>query len=69
LTFWALSNTVSAGTNMKSSLFDNHSIECKAVGTPGSCLGSSGEGFFRLSTSGHREDMIEALERIKKNLK
>jgi len=52
---------------MKSSLFDNRSIECKAVGTPG--FGPSGEGFFRLSAFGHRENVIEAVERIKKNLK
>jgi LL-diaminopimelate aminotransferase len=54
---------------MKSSLFDNHSLECKAAGTPGSGFGTSGEGFFRLSAFGHRENVIEAVERIKKNLK
>jgi len=64
-----LSNTVSAGANMNSSLFDNQSFECKAVGTPGSGFGPSGEGFFRLSAFGHRENVIEAVERIKKNLK
>lgn len=69
MTFWVLSNTVSAGANMKSSLFDNHSTECKAVGPPGPGFGPSGEGFFRLSAFGHRENVIEAVERIKKNLK
>jgi len=54
---------------MKSSLFDKRSIECKAIGTPGSGFGPSGEGFFRLSAFGHRENVIEAVERIKKNLK
>ena len=54
---------------MKSSLFDNHSIACNVVGTPGSGFGPSGEGFFRLSAFGHRENVIEAVERIKKNLK
>jgi len=54
---------------MNSSLFDNQSFECKAVGTPGSGFGPSGEGFFRLSAFGHRENVIEAVERIKKNLK
>jgi LL-diaminopimelate aminotransferase len=49
---------------MKSSLFDNHSIECKAVGTPGS--GPSDKGYFRLSAFGHRENMIEAVERKKR---
>jgi LL-diaminopimelate aminotransferase len=51
-----LSNTVAAGVNMNFSLFDNHSIECNVVGSPGS-------GF------GHRENVMEAVERIKKNLK
>jgi len=54
---------------MKSSLFHNYSIADKAVGTPGSGFGPSGEGFFRLSAFGHRENVIEAVERIKKNLK
>jgi LL-diaminopimelate aminotransferase len=52
---------------MKSSPFDNHGIECNLVGTPG--FGPSGEGFFRLSAFGHRYNVIEAVERIKKNLK
>jgi LL-diaminopimelate aminotransferase len=54
---------------MKSSLFHIRSISGKAVGTPGSGFGPSGEGFFRLSAFGHRENVIEAVERIKKNLK
>jgi LL-diaminopimelate aminotransferase len=54
---------------MKSSLCDNHSIEFKAAGTPGSGFGPSGERYFRLSAFGHRENVIEAVERIKKNLK
>ena len=54
---------------MKTSLFDNHRIECNVVGTPGSGFGPSGEGYFRLSAFGHRENVIEAVERIKKNLK
>jgi len=41
--------------------------ECKAVGTPG--FGPSDEGYFRLSAFGQRENVIEAVERIKKNLK
>jgi len=39
------------------------------VGTPGSGFGPSGKGYFRLSAFGHRENVIEAVERIKKNLK
>jgi len=54
---------------MKSSLFDKRSLPCKAAGTPGSGCGPSGEGFFRLSAFGHRENVIEVVERIKRNLK
>jgi len=32
-------------------------------------FGPSGEGFFRLSAFAHRENVIEVVERIKKNLK
>jgi LL-diaminopimelate aminotransferase len=39
------------------------------VGTSGSGFGLSEEGFFRLSAFGHRENVIEAVEGIKKNLK
>jgi LL-diaminopimelate aminotransferase len=54
---------------LKTSLFDNRCIECKTVGTPGSGFGPNDEGFFRLSAFGHRENVIEAVERIKTNLK
>ena len=33
--------------------------------TPGSGFGSSGEGFVRFSAYGHREDILEALKRLK----
>jgi LL-diaminopimelate aminotransferase len=49
--------------------FDKLLTECHVVGTPGSGFGPSGEGFFRLSAFGHRENVEEAVERIKKNLK
>jgi LL-diaminopimelate aminotransferase len=49
--------------------FDKLLTECNVVGTPGSGFGPSGEGFFRLSAFGHRENVEEAVERIKKNLK
>jgi hypothetical protein len=55
LIFWVLSNTVSAGANMKSSLFDNRNIEYKAVGTPGAGFGHGNKGFFQLSAFGQRE--------------
>lgn len=35
------------------------------VGTPGSGFGPSGEGYFRLTAFGSRENTIEAMERIK----
>jgi LL-diaminopimelate aminotransferase len=54
---------------MKSSLFHIHSIACNVAGTPDSGFGLSGEGYFRLSAFGHRENMIEAVKRIKKNSK
>jgi LL-diaminopimelate aminotransferase len=38
------------------------------VGTPGSGFGPSGEGFYRLSAFGGRENVLEAIDRIKKNL-
>jgi len=46
--------------------FDKLLGECNVVGTPGSGFGPSGEGFFRLSAFGHKENVIEAVERIKK---
>lgn len=49
--------------------FDKLLNECNVVGTPGSGFGPSGEGFFRLSAFGHRENVIEAVERIRQNLK
>lgn len=38
------------------------------VGTPGSGFGKNGEGYFRLTAFGNRENTIEATERIKKLL-
>jgi LL-diaminopimelate aminotransferase len=49
--------------------FDKLLTECNVVGTPGSGFGPSGEGYFRLSAFGHRENVIEAVKRIKRNLK
>jgi len=50
-------------------LFDKFLNECHVVGTPGSGFGPSGEGYFRLSAFGNRDNVIEAVNRIKKNLK
>jgi LL-diaminopimelate aminotransferase len=49
--------------------FDKLLNECNVVGTPGSGFGPSGEGYFRLSAFGNRDNVIEAVARIKKNLK
>ena len=49
--------------------FDKLLGECHVVGTPGSGFGPSGEGFFRLSAFGHREDVEQAVASIKGNLK
>ena len=35
------------------------------VGTPGSGFGKNGEGFFRLTAFGKRENTIEAMKRMK----
>jgi LL-diaminopimelate aminotransferase len=48
--------------------FDRLLAECHVVGTPGSGFGPSGEGFFRLSAFGSRENVEEAVGRIRKNL-
>ena len=48
--------------------FDKLLNECHVVGTPGSGFGPSGEGYFRLSAFGNRENVEEAVARIRKNL-
>jgi LL-diaminopimelate aminotransferase len=49
--------------------FDKILGECHVVGTPGSGFGPSGEGFFRLSAFGHRENIEQAVDSIQQNLK
>jgi len=44
--------------------FDKLLSECHVVGTPGSGFGSCGEGYFRLSAFGLRENVEEAVARI-----
>lgn len=48
-------------------LFDELLNRSAVVGTPGAGFGEMGEGFFRLTSFGSREDTIEAVERIKKS--
>ena len=38
------------------------------VGTPGAGFGPSGEGYFRLTAFGNRENTEKAIERIKTKL-
>jgi LL-diaminopimelate aminotransferase len=49
--------------------FDRLLTGCHVVGTPGSGFGPSGEGFFRLSAFGSRENVTEAVGRIRRNMK
>lgn len=48
--------------------FDKMLEQAHVVGTPGAGFGPSGEGYFRLSAFGFRENVEEALARIKANL-
>jgi LL-diaminopimelate aminotransferase len=45
--------------------FDQLLTECHVVGTPGSGFGPSGEGYFRLSAFGERDNVIEAIKRFR----
>lgn len=49
-------------------LFDQLLNKAHVVGTPGSGFGASGEGYFRLSAFNSRENVNEALERVKNSL-
>lgn len=53
--------------NLKSwDFFDELLQKVQVVGTPGSGFGPAGEGYFRLSAFGKREDVLSAIERIQK---
>ncbi len=45
--------------------FDRLLEGARVVGTPGSGFGPAGEGYFRLSAFGVREQVVEAIERVK----
>lgn len=49
--------------------FDKLMDEAHVVGTPGAGFGSKGEGYFRLSAFGKRENIEKGIDKIKKNLK
>ena len=52
--------------NMSSWEFFDHLLStCQIVCTPGVGFGASGEGYVRFSAFSHREDCLEALERMK----
>lgn len=56
--------------DMKSwDFFDLLLEQANVVGTPGAGFGNNGEGFFRLTAFGNRENTQEAVERIKNLLK
>lgn len=48
--------------------FDYLLVNAQVVGTPGAGFGKNGEGFFRLTAFGSRENTVKALERIEKLL-
>ncbi|MFI3312881.1 MAG: LL-diaminopimelate aminotransferase [Eubacteriales bacterium] len=48
------------------SFFDKLLTEANVVGTPGVGFGSNGEGFFRLTAFGDRDNVIEAMTRFEK---
>ena len=45
--------------------FDKLLNELQIVGTPGVGFGPCGEGYFRLTAFGNRENTVEAINRIK----
>jgi LL-diaminopimelate aminotransferase len=49
--------------------FDFLLKECHVVITPGSGFGPSGEHFIRVSSYGHKENVIKAMNSIKENFK
>lgn len=55
--------------NMSSwEFFDVLLNKCDIVGTPGAGFGKNGEGFFRLTAFGSRDNVLRAMERIRKKL-
>ncbi len=58
---------VKTKNNMKSwEFFDFLLNEANVVGTPGSGFGPSGEGYFRFSAFADRDNVLEAMTRVKK---
>lgn len=63
---WLKTKDTSGNTITSWDFFDLLLSNCNVVGTPGSGFGPAGEGFFRLSAFGSRENVIEAIGRIQK---
>ena len=56
--------------NMKSWEFFDYLLEkAQVVGTPGAGFGKNGEGYFRITSFGSKENTIEAMERFKRLFK
>ncbi len=54
-------------SNMDSwEFFDKLMTDAHVIGTPGAGFGANGEGYFRLTAFGTRENTIKAIDRIKK---
>jgi LL-diaminopimelate aminotransferase len=47
-------------------VFEELLEKCNVVTTPGSGFGPSGQGYIRFSAFGHRENVLEAVERLKR---
>lgn len=48
--------------------FDQLLTQCQVIATPGSGFGAAGDRYIRVSAFGHRENIVEAVDLIKKNL-
>ena len=48
--------------------FDYLLVKAQIVGTPGEGFGEAGEGYFRLTSFGSRENTLEAVARLEKLL-
>jgi LL-diaminopimelate aminotransferase len=64
------SHAPAAGTSGGDSwaFFDKLLADCHVVGTPGSGFGACGQGFFRISAFNSRENVNEAMARMKERL-
>jgi LL-diaminopimelate aminotransferase len=49
-------------------VFDEWLEKAHIITSPGSFFGPSGDGFLRISSFGHREDILEAVRRLAKLL-